>query len=560
VALGFGALIFASARARAEDPAATPAGKDAPQEIFFDAIDLTVVNIEVYVTDKKGQPVHGLTRDDFEIYEDGRRIPVSNFYAVAAGRVQALETLRPMDVAPSGPAATLDEIEIPEQQRLTLIVYVDNLFIQPFNRNRVLRQAVGFLRSVLHGGDRAMVVSFDRALHLRQPLTADHRLVESALLDLEEQTGWGVQAQTERRDVIRRLDQVRDSFEAEGHVESYANARFFEVRQTVKALEEQVEALAGLPGRKAVLYVSDGFPMTTAEDLYYLLDLRYPDRTGGELAAARFRARRLIRNLTFDANTNRVTFYTLQAKGLTSHGSLSAESRSNDGSLIEIETVYDASHEASLEMMARDTGGLAALGTNNIDGALERVAEDFANYYSLGYVPTHDVAGRYHRVEIKVGRKGLTVRHRDGYRDKPPKERLSEATLAALRFGLGDNALGLRIVAGQPHADDDGRYLVPIEVRIPIGALALLPREQVHQGKLRVSVAVKDDDGAVSPVTVTPLDLAIPDAEIDTAREKNYVFAVELRMKRGIHRLAIGVHDDLAGETSFVGGAVDVGS
>jgi VWFA-related protein len=531
---------------------------ETPGTTFFDSLDLTVVNVEVFVTDKAGRPIRDLDIDDFEIYEDGRQVKVTNFYAVSEGRPRTVVPLDTLEATAPGPVGSLPLVTVPEEQRLSLIVYVDNLFLRPFNRNNVLRQARGFLRRVLRGGDRAMVVSFDRGLHLRLPFTTDASLVEATLLELEELTGWGVQAQTERRNVIRRLDQVRDAFEAEGHVESYANARFFEVRQSIKALETQVKALAGLPGRKAILYISDGFPMTTAEDLYYLLDLRYPDRTGGQLAASRFRARRMIRTLTYEANAQRVTFYTIQAKGLRSQSSLSAESSSNDGSLIEIDTVYDASHEASIEMMARDTGGLAALGTNNIDGALKRVADDFGNYYSLGYVPSHSVAGRYHKLDVKVKRKGLRVRHRNGYREKHVETRLREATLAALRFGGIHNTLGIRVTSGQPRDEEGGRFLVPIEVRIPIGALALLPRQQEHRGKLQVSVAVKDEDGEVSPVTIAPLELSIPDRDIETARQQHYVYEVGLRMRKGIHNITIGVRDDLAGETSFAMGSVEV--
>lgn len=550
--------------------AAQPDGDEAesPEGTFFDSLDLTVVNVDVYVTDKAGRPIRDLTADDFEIYEDGRPVAVTNFYTVSGGSSNVAGpdaagpdagALAPLPAPRPGPDGTLPTVSVPEDQRLSLIVYVDNLFVRPFNRNRVMREARGFLRQVLRNGDRAMVVSFDRSLHVRQPFTTDHSLIESTLLELEEVTGWAVQAQSERKDVIRRLDRSRDAFEAEGHVEGYATARFFEVRQTIQALEQQVAALAGLPGRKAILYVSDGFPMTAAEDLFHLLDLRYPGRTGGQLSASRFRARRMIRTLTYEANAHRVTFYTVQATGLRSPSSLSAESSSNDGSLIEIDTVYEGSHEASIEMMARDTGGLAALGTNNIRGALERVAEDFANYYSLGYVPSRAEAGRYHRLEVKVKRKGLRVRHRSGYRAKPVETRMTESTLAALRFGGANNTLGIQVTSGQPRDDDGGRFLVPIEVRIPIGRVALLPRAQAHQGKLRVSVAVKNDDGEVSPVTIEPLDLSIPDSDIEVARQQHYVYEFALRMRKGSHSVSIGVRDDVAGETSITIGAVEVG-
>jgi hypothetical protein len=70
-----------------QQPAAGRDGDTAPAEtMFFESLDVNVVNVEVYVTDRRGEPVSGLGRDDFELYEDGHRVPITNFYAVAGGR------------------------------------------------------------------------------------------------------------------------------------------------------------------------------------------------------------------------------------------------------------------------------------------------------------------------------------------------------------------------------------------------------------------------------------------------------------------------------------------
>jgi len=59
------------------------AAEDAEDEgTYVETVDVTVVNLDVYVTDKKGVPITGLTRDDFEIFENGRPVAISNFFAV----------------------------------------------------------------------------------------------------------------------------------------------------------------------------------------------------------------------------------------------------------------------------------------------------------------------------------------------------------------------------------------------------------------------------------------------------------------------------------------------
>ena len=99
--------------------------------------------------------------------------------------------------------------------------------------------------------------------------------------------------------------------------------------------------------------------------------------------------------------------------------------------------------------MAEKTGGMAVINSNSVMSQLEKIAGDFKTYYSLGYSPTHDGDGRYHKIEVKVKRKGLEVRHREGYRDKNTEARMADGTLAALRFPYEKNPLGVRAWTGR---------------------------------------------------------------------------------------------------------------
>ena len=136
---------------------------------FIETMDVNLVNVDVYVTDKKGKRVQGLTAEDFEIFEDGRPVTITNFYAMAEGR-PAVETVPTMerpevDLPPSQPEAAAPTI--PDEQRLHLIVYIDNLHIRPFNRNKVLSQVRTFLRTKMKQDSQTMLVTFERALKVR---------------------------------------------------------------------------------------------------------------------------------------------------------------------------------------------------------------------------------------------------------------------------------------------------------------------------------------------------------------------------------------------------------
>ncbi|MCP3958998.1 MAG: VWA domain-containing protein [bacterium] len=549
-------------QATAQEPAETPVegGQSANPRPFIDVMNVTVVNVDVYVTDSKGERVAGLTVDDFEITEDDRPVAITNFYAVESGQpVDGAVETEPQEPGeePRDPRLAPRRLTVPEDQRLHLVLYFDNQFLRPFNRNRVVRRVREFLRTHVGPQDQVMMVTYDRELHRRQKFTADMRLVSDALDEIETVSAAAPASETARRDVIRRVDQSRDLAEAMSHVDFYAKSRYHDLGLSIDALKKLVGSLAGLPGRKALLYVSDGIPLNAGEDLFYLLDQRYPNRISSKLLANRYSARTRYQELIAQANANRVTFYTLEAAGLGFHSSLSAEQGGSasptGGSEIDIDFVRDTNTQMTLMMMARDTGGLATFNTNNITGALDSMAADFGTYYSLGYQPVQRLEGRYHKIEVKVKRRGLKVRHRNGYRDKTAEVQVSEGTLASLFYGWESNRLGIELQAeGGGERQDNGNYLIPIKVRIPLGQATLIPQDELHHGKLQVSVAVIDEEGRVSSVQQTLVPLEIPNSEIEVARTKFFVYEAALLMRAGYQEVAVGVRDDFSGEASFV--------
>ena len=95
------------------------------------------------------------------------------------------------------------------------------------------------------------------------------------------------------------------------------------------------------------------------------------------------------------------------------------------------------------------------------------MATDFDTYYSLGYTPAHSGSGRYYKIEVKLKRKGLKVRHRSGYRDKPLYSRMEEGTLSTLRYGFEKNPLELKLQIEEGQKNEDDQFEVPILIGIP---------------------------------------------------------------------------------------------
>ncbi len=555
-------LLLSAGSALAQKPSAPPQVVD---QDLGEVVNVNVVNLDVYVTDKSGKRIQGLTMDDFEILENGKKMAITNFYAVEGGKAKMIgdEPVPAASVtAKPGPPGLPGQTEpLPEDQRLRLIVYIDNFNLHPFNRNRVMKELRAFLGQKLNRNDQVMLVSYDRSLHVRRTFTSDPGLVNDALVELEKVSGHAVHHDSERRDVLRNIEDSRSAAEAQGHARSYAQSAFNDVSFSIDALKEMVTSLAGMPGRKAILYVSDGLPMIAGQDVYYAVQSKYGEQTTGLTESMQFDTSRRITELTATANANRVTFYTIDAAGLRSYSSISAENQTA-GQGVYVDSIQISNLQAPLQMLAEKTGGVAIINANQVGSHLDKLAQDFGTYYSLGYAPPHYGDGRYYKIDVKLKQKqkGYQIRHREGYRDKSPDSRMTDGTLAALNFPFEDNPFGVEIEFGRGEQKDGGHFLVPVVVKIPLGKVVLVPREQSHEARLRLYIAAMDEKGGVSDVQQVQLPISIPAADLQGAMGKHYAYSVNLLMRRGDQKVAVGVRDDVAGESSFVARTLRVGT
>jgi VWFA-related protein len=549
-----------------DKPAAAPAAQK-DQEPFADTVNVSVVNVEVNVYDKQGKPVTGLRREDFQMFENGRPVEVTNFYAVNEGKAttppEESAAAAPAPAAPGAPPEP-EKARTPADQRLRLVIYIDNFNLRPFNRNRVMRELRAFIGQKLGKDDQLMLVTYDRELHIRRTFTSDPSLIAAAMSELEKISAQGVHADSERRDTLQRIEDSKSVAEAEGAARTYAQSTYNDLQFSVDALKKMIDALAGMPGRKAVVYVSDGLQMIAGQDVFYAVLNKYSEQSTSLTQTLEFDISRRLNELAAQANANRVTFYTIDASGLRAYESVNAENRGTSGGGAPglsqlVDSVRFSNLQSTLQLMAEKTGGKAIINTNVVMPQLEGIARDFNTYYSLGYTPTHYGDGRYYKIEVKVkDRKDLKVRHREGYRDKSTESRMSDGTLAALNFPFEENPLGVSLEFGQPQPRDDGYFLVPVMVRIPIGKLVLVPREQTEDAKVRLFIAAMDSGGGTSDVQQAPVPISIPKGEVATAQGKQYVYSVNLLMRGGDQRVSVGVRDDIAAQASFISRGVNV--
>ena len=557
---------------------ATPllAQGDEPQSLFIDRVDVNVINVEVFVTDRQGNRVTDLTAEDFEISEDGQPVEISNFYSVAYEDqvLKGLDRDRAAIEAGNTPAATAR----PADQQLNLVVYVDHFNLSPQNQKRVLDNLGGFLEDRVNQGDQIMLVGYNRKVKVVQPFTRDRARVLDGLNKLKKTATYRQVDEQQRREVMRRIAPspsgrgipTTSPDQAYMHLRAYVEQARLDLRASTTALASVVRSLAGMPGRTSVLYVSDGLPKRPGEDLYQVLSDLYGvegfESNGAQIdpliESLNENQSQILNNIIRHANAHQVTLYTLDARGTRGASTESAQYNvltPAPGGRTGQDAINTFSYQESLLDLSDATGGTAILNTFNFDGAFADLSEDLDSFYSLGYRSKHGGDGEYHKIDVRVKRPGLKVRHRAGFVDKPEQERVADRTFSSLLFNMESNPLGIALDFGQPDKQGRKQFHLPILVRIPFDNITLLPNGDNVEGRLKIFIAVQDEKGAISDLQEIPYPVQIPAAQTAAAKGQQVGYQTTLLIREGVPKIAVGVWDELSGDESFVHKSVLVG-
>ena len=136
---------------------------------------------------------------------------------------------------------------------------------------------------------------------------------------------------------------------------------------------------------------------------------------------------------------------------------------------------------------------------------------------------------------------------------------MTDRILAAAVHGIADNPLGIDVSNGEVTARDDGTYLVPVIITVPIGELVLIPSEEEHQGMISITLTVRDQRGDLSPPQRREYPVPVRNADLTSALGQRAGFTLRLAVRPGRQRIAVGVKDEIAMTESVTTIEVDVG-
>jgi hypothetical protein len=196
-----------------------------------------------------------------------------------------------------------------------------------------------------------------------------------------------------------------------------------------------------------------------------------------------------------------------------------------------------------------DTGGRLVQSSNTTFELLDALADDFSVYYSIGF-PTRQTSNqKERRIEVAVGRPGVTTRYRRSVRPLSNAERRVSRTLAALYVPIEDNPLEARVRQLEVKGTGRKREL-SFDLLIPTDKILLVPEGGKALVSLEALIACRDDRGDASPVRRVEISGTIPTSSDDGSRLV-LTHRVTLRIEPGRHRVAISIHD-LYGKTTSI--------
>jgi VWFA-related protein len=372
---------FVAASPRAQQPAAVPAPARPDQPIF--RLSVSLVQLDVVVTDRHGRHVTTLGPDDFVVYQDGRPQPVT-----AVSYVDSAEDWVDTSNLPPLPIESLR----PRDARRTMAIVVDD---QRMSLDSLAHARYGlekFAQREFRAGDLAVLVTTSGSG--RAPVLTFSPLVLKAAIKRLGYSLWGVRGAS-ALDPVNDVRDLADGFEG-------FQERTFAV-SSLERVNAVIDVLKGLPGRKSVTLVSEGFSV-----FGFGMDNQL--------------IRDYLRRLVDHANRAGVVVYALDPRGLVVTGISAADSvnptRSGEVAMMRSAALRDS--QDGLKYLAGETGGFAVVDSNDLAGGMRRIVTDQNGYYLVGYQPDvgsvrTDGSGRYMKLKIKVKPKGLRVRTRSGF-------------------------------------------------------------------------------------------------------------------------------------------------
>lgn len=503
-------------------------------------VEVNYVEIDAIVTDAQGNPISNLTKNDFEIYEDGKKQEVATFSLV---NIPIERAERPLFASAPVEAdvQTNDHVE----GRIYLLV-LDDVHTDLTRTPRVKAAATRFIETNFGTNDLAAVAFTGRAGD-GQDFTNNPRLLVNAINKFQ---GRKLRSGTLSRIEGARVNPATGALEPGDDIDQMDRA--FRARSMANSIRKLSEFMAGVRGRrKAMIMIGEGVDV----DIYQAV---------GQLGSTASSVLLDTHDAIAAATRGNVTIYTIDPRGL-----MNAE-----GDLIEVSgTVGDADSRAianemrlsqdSLRVLADATGGFAAVNRNDLNGAFDRIVTENSSYYMLGFYSTNDRRnGRFRKLEVRVSRPGLRVRNRAGYyeaRGRAPNQpaastapnALSPAVTEALASPLPVSGVPLKMFAA-PFKGTAPNAAIAMALEIDVRNLDFVEGNGTFNEQVDVAYSAVNSQGKIFPGERQTATLTLKPDTYERAKTRGFRVLSQTNLPPGRYQIRVAAGNKMGKAGSVV--------
>jgi VWFA-related protein len=533
----------------------------APQTMAVqgETIEVSIVNLDVVVTDKKGHRVFGLPKEGFVVLEDGKPQPITNFSEMRQDEVVA-------DAAGAPGSAPAPQ---PRRQSRVIVVFVDHLRLPHFKIDPIFAGLKKLLRETVQTGDTVMIASWNRRLTSRLLPTDDLNAVSQTLDTLAKESigggfyhvedmGGGEPAATTQF----MMDTGRPAGDDEASLfdqRPLDDITAYNIRQKINAIKAIVSSISAFDGKKVMILLTDRLGDYTATQSFDRTPFFTPAYTDGLVAAA---------------NAAGVAIYPFypEGVGMTFQGDASGSGsfamngprsrwgggwiRPDDDPRVDnarrrphipndYETLMNVM--SSFNAIASQTGGIAAAGVIDIGKMLPSIRSDLGSYYSLAYKVPSNRHGQSHQIIVKTTDGAYKVRSRRQFIEKSDDTAIRDRVIANLIRAPEASSIAVTVSAGPLVRIKQHMFSVPITITVPRSSVTMMPADGTNRGSFTVYIAPGRTLGYGPGVWTQK----VPFTAASESKDGSFTYEFDLVTDPATDRLSIGVMDDLSRDTGF---------
>lgn len=544
---------------------------------YIETFEVHLHNLDVVVTDAKGQPVRGLTKSDFVVLENGAAQPITNFslYDTSAA------TASSVNGATSQPE-TFQAVAPPPRH---FVFFIDEIEVQRNARQRLYRRVHEFVEA-MRDGDVASVVRPTAPNKVVQEFTGDRAAVERALKTAIDESDLKLTGLT--GDIAQLRAKLNRGDNPAMAQREYAFASRRRVEHRLGQLRALTTSLGSIEGRKILVMVTMGLgaePGSEGRSLEQEMNL--PVEKGfDEIEDGSDDYKRLdkpdaitrnwlgtIDDIARSAAANGVTIYALEpdvhldlmsrgsasvpvAAGPRSGGSHFGPAMNRDLSAsMHIDLLQNSA--ATLTSLSEKTGGRWFRGSSGIDDTFKQMTSDLSVYYSLAYHATGET-NRPRSVQVQVrNHPEFHVRTRTEVLQKSTGREMDDLVVASLIYPRPVNELAINVTAGAP-VKARGYFTIPLDIVLPMNKLTFLPSDDgtkyVASFDVHFASAGRERDFMSGGKQKQVIEIT-PEQHAHLAGV-NYRYKTGINVSEGSSKIAIGLIDATTKLTGF--GTVEV--